>query len=60
MNLKIQSKVYQKLINELCGKFEGAENFIKNRLKEIYSEHGISSEEVRLYIYIFFYATYTV
>ena len=53
MNLKTQIKIYQKLINELGGKFEGAEDFIKSRLKELCSEHGISAEEVRLYKCIF-------
>ena len=58
MNLKTRIKIYQKLINELGSRFKGAEKFIQNRLKELCSEHGISAEEVRLYIY--FYATYTV
>ena len=64
MSLKTQIKIYQKLVSELGGKFEGAEDFIKNRLKELRSEHGISAEEVRLYIYFLCYlyslATYAV
>ena len=64
MNLKTQIKIYQNLVSELGGKFEGAEDFIKSRLMELCLEHGISAEEVRLYIYILFYiyslATYTV
>ena len=63
MKLKTQIKIYQKLVNELGGNFERAEDFFKNRLKELCSEHGISVEEVRLCIYIYiiiFYATYTV
>ena len=59
MNLKTQIKIYQNLVSELGGKFEGAEDFIKSRLMELCLEHGISAEEVRLYIYIF-YSTYTV
>ena len=50
MNLKTQIKIYQKLVSEVGGKFEGAEDFIKRGLKELCSEHGISAEEVRLYI----------
>ena len=65
MILKTQIKIYQKLVNEFGGKFEGAEDFIKIRLEELCSEHGISAEEVRLCIYIFIcyvysLATYTV
>ena len=40
-------------MSELGGKFEGAEDSIKIRLKELCSEYGISVEKVRLYIYIF-------
>ena len=64
MNLKTQIKIYQKLVSELGGKFEGAEDFIKIKLKELCSEHGISAEEVCLYKYFLCYvyslATYTV
>ena len=49
MNIKTQIKIYQKLLSEFGGKFEGAEDFIKSRLMELRSEHGISAEEVRLY-----------
>ena len=59
MNLKTQIKMYQKLLSELGGKSEGAEDFIKSKLKELCSDHRISAEEVRLYIYIF-YAKCTV
>ena len=52
MNLKTKIKVYQKVINELGNRFEGAEEFILNRIKELYSEHGISTKEVRLYIFL--------
>ena len=53
MKLKTQIKIYQKLVSELGGKFEGAEDFINTRLKELCSEHGISEEELRLCIYLF-------
>ena len=64
MKSKTEIKIYEKLVNELGGKFEGAEDFINTRLKELCSEHGISAEEVRLYIYFLCYvyslAAYTV
>ena len=57
MKLKTQIKIYQKLVSELGGKYDGAEDFIKIRVKELCSEHGILEEEVH---FIFFYAMHTV
>ena len=45
-------------MSEIGGKYEGAEDFIRIRLKELCSEHGILEEQVRLYyvcIYIYIY-----
>ena len=50
MKLKTQIKIYQKLVSELAGKYDGAEDFINSRVKELCLEHGILEEEVRLYI----------
>ena len=36
-----------------------AREFINKRLNELCSEHGISAEEVRLYIFYVCYVTYT-
>ena len=41
------------LVIELGGKFEGAEDFFNTRLKELYSDHGMSEEELRLCVYLF-------
>ena len=63
VNLKTKITIYKKVINELSIRFEGAEEFTQNRLKELCSEHGISAEEVRLYTfscYVYSLATYTV
>ena len=51
MKLKTQIKIYQKLVSELGGKYDGAEDFINTRLKELCLEHG-KVEEVRLYIFL--------
>ena len=55
MKLKTQIKIYQKLVRELGGKYDGTEEFINIRVKELCSEHGILEEEVRLHMctYIF-------
>ena len=50
MKLKTQMKIYQKLVSELGRKYDGAEDFIGSRVKELCLEHGILEEEVRLYI----------
>ena len=57
MNFKVQIKIYQNLVSELGGKYDGAEDFINTRINELCLEHGILEEEVRLYI---FYVAYTV
>ena len=57
MKLKTQIKIYEKLLSERSGKYDGAEDFINSRVKELCLEHGILEEEVSL---IYFYAAYTV
>ena len=51
MKIKTQIIIYQKLVSELGGKYDGAEEFINIRVKDLCSEHGILEEEVR---FIFF------
>ena len=51
MKLKTQTKIYLKLVSELDGKYDGAEEFINIRVKEFCLEHGILEEEVRLYVF---------
>ena len=46
MKLKIQIKIYQKLVSVLGGKYDGTEEFINIRVKELCLEHGILEEEV--------------
>ena len=35
MKFKTQIKIYQKLVSELGGKYDGAEDFINTRVKEL-------------------------
>ena len=51
MNSKTKTKLYKKLVEELCKEYEGAREFISNKINELCSEHGVSIEEVRLYIF---------
>ena len=39
-------------MNELSGKYDGTEEFINIRVKELCLEHGILEEEVRLHVYL--------
>ena len=50
MKFKTQIKIYRKLVSELGGKYDGAEDFINTKVKELCLEHGIL--EVRLYIFL--------
>ena len=43
-NVKIN--VYKKVLQELCGRFNGAEAYIKERIEELCSENKLSVEEV--------------
>ena len=51
----MQIKIYQKLVNELGGKFEGAEDFIKSRLKELCVYMCVY---IYMYLYIYIYIIY--
>ena len=53
MKLKTQIKIYQKLVSELGGKYDGAEGFINSRIKELCSEHGILTRRRGTFVYIF-------
>ena len=39
-------------MSELGGKYDGVEEFINIRLKELCSGHGILEEEIRYYIFL--------
>ena len=60
MNSKTKIKIYRRVIDEVSKEYEGASEFVRNKINELCSEHGISTEEVRLYIFMFSYALYTV
>ena len=40
--------VYKKVLQEVCEKFNGAEQYIKERIKELWSESRLSIDEVCL------------
>ena len=54
MNSKIKIRIYKTVINEVSRVYEDTTDFINKRLNELCSEHGISAEEICLYIYFFF------
>ena len=57
MNSKTKIKIYRIVIEEVSKEYEGAGKFIRNKINELCSEHGILTEEVRLYVC---YAVYIV
>ena len=57
MNSKFKIKIYRIVIEEVTKEYKQAGEFIRYKITELCSEHGISAEEVRLYVC---YAVYTV
>ena len=53
MNSKTKIRIYCTVINEVSKEYENTREFIHNKLNELCSEHGISAEEVCLYIFMF-------
>ena len=49
---KTKVEVYRKVLRDVSQNFEGAENLIKQRIKELWEQKKISVEEV-FYFYIF-------
>ena len=57
MNSKTKIKIYRIVIEKVTKEYQEVGKFICNKINELCSEHGISTEEVRLYVC---YAAYTV
>ena len=51
MNAKSKIRIYKKIIEEVCREYEGAQEFISNKVKKLCSQEGVSTEEVRLYFF---------
>ena len=51
MKLKTQIKIYQRLLSELGGNYDVAEDFISSKVKELCLDHEILEKEIRLYIF---------
>ena len=47
MKSKSKNKIYKKIIEEVCKKYDGAQEFIADRVKELCSQEGILIDEVR-------------
>ena len=52
MNSKTKIRIYRTVIKEVPREYENTREFIHNKLNELCLEHGISAEEVRLYIFM--------
>ena len=46
MNSKSKNKIYKRIIEEVCRKYEVALEFITNEVKELCSQEGIFAEEM--------------
>ena len=47
MNSESKNEIYNKIIEEVRKKYEGAQAFITNKVKELCSQEGIFIDEVR-------------
>ena len=52
MNTKSKIRINKKIIEEVWRENDGAREFIDNKVKELCSQKGISTEEVRLHIFL--------
>ena len=48
---KTKLNVYKKVLHEVCQKFNGAEEFINQKIKEFCCQERLSAEEVTYFIY---------
>ena len=48
---KTKLKVYKKVVHEVCEKFDGAEEFIKEKTEEICFQEKLSVEEATYFVY---------
>ena len=46
MNSKSKIKIYKKIIEEVCKKYDRAQEYITNRVKELCSQEVILTDEV--------------
>ena len=47
MNLTTKNRIYRKIIEDMCDKYDGAKEFIDNRIKELCAQDRILINEVR-------------
>ena len=47
MNSKSKNKVYKNVIEHVCNKYDGAKEFVDNRIKELCFQEVILIDEVR-------------
>ena len=50
----IKVKVYKKVMKEIAGKYDGAEDFIKNRIDEICFQERLSAKAAIVFMLTFY------
>ena len=53
MNAEIKIKICRTVIEGVYKEYENAKEFIHHKINELRSEHGISADEISLYIFMF-------
>ena len=49
----INFKVYKKILKKVTKKYDGAEDFINNRIDEVLSQEKLSAEDVIYFVFSF-------
>ena len=52
MNTKTKIKIERKVLEEIRNEYQETREFIQKKLNELCLEYGVSSEQVRLYIFM--------
>ena len=53
MDTKTKIEIYRKIIDKVIIEYDGSSEFIRNKIHELCSEHGISADKVRIYVSMF-------
>ena len=53
MNAKTKRKIYRTVIEDVSKEYDNTREFIHNKINELCLEHGLTADEVCLYIFMF-------
>ena len=60
MNSKNKNRIYKIITEEICNKYDGAKEFVDNRIKEICFQDGILINEVRTWFKVNLFLLFSI